>query len=217
MNMGTLTGVSDLFSKFENNDHGELGDFTTSRRVLRISLLAVGIGIVAAFIAFALLRLIALFTNIFFFQRLSFAPASPAENHLGLFIIIVPVIGGLIIGLMARYGSDRIRGHGIPEAIEAILINGSKIDPKVAILKPVSSAISIGSGGPFGVEGPIIMTGGAFGSLVAQFLRLTSAERKTLLVAGAAAGMSATFAAPGAAVLLAVELLLFEWKPRSAI
>ena len=129
----------------------------------------------------------------------------------------MPVVGALIIGLMARYGSERIRGHGIPEAIEAILINGSRVEPKVAVLKPLSSAISIGSGGPFGAEGPIIMTGGAFGSLVAQFFHLTSAERKTLLVAGAAAGMSATFAAPVAAVLLAVELLLFEWKPRSLI
>ena len=129
----------------------------------------------------------------------------------------MPVVGALIIGLMARYGSERIRGHGIPEAIEAILINGSRVEPKVAMLKPLSSAISIGSGGPFGAEGPIIMTGGAFGSLIAQFFHLTSAERKTLLVAGAAAGMSATFAAPVAAVLLAVELLLFEWKPRSMI
>ena len=215
--MGKLSGVSDLFNTFENTNHTELGDFTTSRRVLRISLLAVGIGVVAAFIAFALLKLIALFTNLFFFQRLSFAPASPADNHLGVFIIIVPVIGGLIIGLMAKYGSDRIRGHGIPEAIEAILLGGSRVQPKIAVLKPVSSAISIGSGGPFGAEGPIIMTGGAVGSMIAQFFHLTNAERKTLLVAGAAAGMSATFAAPVAAVLLAVELLLFEWKPRSLI
>jgi H+/Cl- antiporter ClcA/predicted transcriptional regulator len=165
-----------------------------------------------------LLRLIAVFTNLFFFQTLSFSgEASPASNTLGYFIVIVPVIGGLIIGLMARYGSDRIRGHGIPEAIEAILLNGSKVQPKIALLKPLSSAISIGSGGPFGAEGPIIMTGGAFGSMIAQFFHLTSAERKTLLVAGAAAGMSATFAAPIASVLLAVELLLFEWKPRSLI
>jgi CIC family chloride channel protein len=136
---------------------------------------------------------------------------------LGAFVVVVPVIGGLIIGFMARYGSERIRGHGIPEAIESILINGSRVEPKLAVLKPLSSAISIGSGGPFGAEGPIIMTGGAFGSLVAQFLHLSSAERKTLLVAGAAAGMSATFAAPLASVLLAVELLLFEWKPRSFV
>ncbi len=142
---------------------------------------------------------------------------SPAGNHLGLFAVLVPMGGALLIGLMARYGSERIRGHGIPEAIEAILINGSRVEPKVALLKPISSAISIGSGGPFGAEGPIIMTGGAIGSMVAQLFHLTSTERKTLLVAGAAAGMSATFAAPVASVLLAVELLLFEWKPRSLI
>jgi H+/Cl- antiporter ClcA len=215
--MSTLSGAFAIFNKFENEGQSELGDFTTSRRVLRISLLAVVIGIVAAFIAFALLKLIALFTNIFFFQQLSFASVSPAGNQLGILIIVIPVIGGLVIGLMAKYGSDRIRGHGIPEAIEAILLGGSRVQPKIAILKPVSSAISIGSGGPFGAEGPIIMTGGAFGSMIAQFFHLTNTERKTLLVAGAAAGMSATFAAPVAAVLLAVELLLFEWKPRSLI
>jgi len=142
---------------------------------------------------------------------------SPAGNHLGFYSVLIPIGGALIIGFMARYGSERIRGHGIPEAIEAILINGSRVEPKVAFLKPLSSAISIGSGGPFGAEGPIIMTGGAFGSMIAQLFHLTSAERKTLLVAGAAGGMSATFASPVAAVLLAVELLLFEWKPRSLI
>jgi H+/Cl- antiporter ClcA len=130
---------------------------------------------------------------------------------------LVPIVGGLLVGLIAHYGSDKIRGHGIPEAIEAILLRGARIDPLVAILKPLSAAIAIGSGGPFGAEGPIIMTGGAFGSLVAQWLHLTDAERTTLLVAGAAAGMSATFAAPMAAILLAVELLLFEWRPRSLI
>jgi len=182
-----------------------------------ISSLAIAIGFVSAFIAAALLKLIALFTNLFFSQRWSLAASSPAENHLGPWEVAVPVVGALIIGLMARYGSERIRGHGIPEAIEAILINGSRVQPKVAILKPLSSAISIGSGGPFGAEGPIIMTGGAFGSMIAQFFHLSGTERKTLLVAGAAAGMSATFAAPVAAVLLAVELLLFEWKPRSLI
>ncbi|HKR08858.1 MAG TPA: chloride channel protein [Gemmatimonadaceae bacterium] len=198
-------------------DPSPLGDFTTRPRVITISLMAIVIGIVSAYVALALLKLIGLFTNLFFFQRVSTALVSPAGNHLGPFEVLVPVIGALIIGLMARYGSERIRGHGIPEAIEAILINGSRVDPKVAILKPVSSAISIGSGGPFGAEGPIIMTGGAFGSLIAQFFHLTASERKTLLVAGAAAGMSATFAAPVASVLLAVELLLFEWKPRSMI
>jgi len=197
--------------------HEELGDFSTTLRVLPISALAVLIGALCAFVALALLRLIGLFTNLFYFGRWSATLVSPAGNHLGWFSILVPVGGALIIGIMARYGSERIRGHGIPEAIEAILINGSRVEPKVALLKPLSSAISIGSGGPFGAEGPIIMTGGAFGSMIAQLFHLTSAERKTLLVAGAAGGMSATFASPVAAVLLAVELLLFEWKPRSLI
>ena len=194
-----------------------LGDFTATTRLLPISALAVCIGTVAAFVALALLRLIGLFTNLFYFGRWSTTMVSPVGNHLGIYSVLVPIGGALIIGVMARYGSERIRGHGIPEAIEAILINGSRVEPKVAILKPISSAISIGSGGPFGAEGPIIMTGGAFGSMIAQLFHLTSAERKTLLVAGAAAGMSATFAAPVASVLLAVELLLFEWKPRSLI
>src|SRR5512138_2590341 len=196
-------------------DH--LGDFTTTARVLPIAGLAVVIGFVAAFVAAALLSLIGLFTNLFFFQRVGTALVSPAGHPLGPFVIAVPVIGALIIGIMARYGSERIRGHGIPEAIEAILINGSRVEPKVSVLKPLSSAISIGSGGPFGAEGPIILTGGAFGSMIAQLFHLSSTERKTLLVAGAAAGMSATFASPLAATLLAVELLLFEWKPRSFI
>ena len=195
----------------------QLGDFTAGPRSLAISLLAIAIGVVSAYVAKALLALIALCTNLFYMQRWSFATASPADNTLGLWAVGVPVAGALIIGAMARYGSERIRGHGIPEAIEAILINGSRVEPKVALLKPLSSAISIGSGGPFGAEGPIIMTGGAIGSVIAQFFHLTATERKTLLVAGAAAGMSATFAAPVAAVLLAVELLLFEWKPRSFV
>jgi len=194
-----------------------LGDFTATPRMITTGILAMAIGSVSAWVAKGLLLLIAFFTNVFFFQRISTAAVSPADNTLGLWILFVPVIGALIIGIMARYGSERIRGHGIPEAIEAILINGSRVEPRVAVLKPVSAAISIGSGGPFGAEGPIIMTGGAIGSLIAQFFHLTSAERKTLLVAGAAAGMSATFASPVAAVLLAVELLLFEWKPRSVV
>src|SRR5580765_7150181 len=194
-----------------------LRDFTTTWRVLPISGLALIIGVVSAYVAVVLLKLISFFTNVFFFHRLSAAPASPGDAHLGLWVIFVPVVGGLIVGLMARFGSDKIRGHGIPEAIEAILLRGAKVEPRLAVLKPVSTAISIGSGGPFGAEGPIIMTGGAFGSLIAQFFHLTASERKTLLVAGAAAGMSATFAAPVASVLLAVELLLFEWKPRSLI
>ena len=195
----------------------ELGDFSTTLRVLPISALAVGIGVLCAYVALALLRLIGLFTNLFYYGHWGGALVSPAGNHLGWYAVLVPVGGGLIVGLMARYGSERIRGHGIPEAIEAILINGSRVEPKVAFLKPVASAIAIGSGGPFGAEGPIIMTGGAFGSMIAQLFHLTNAERKTLLVAGAAGGMSATFAAPVASVLLAVELLLFEWKPRSLV
>ncbi|HEX6466287.1 MAG TPA: chloride channel protein [Terriglobales bacterium] len=194
-----------------------LADFTTDLRVVPLSLIAIALGVASAYLALFLMRLIMFFTNLFFFQRLSSQFASPGANHLGWLEIFVPVIGGLIVGIMARYGSERIRGHGIPEAIEAILLKGARVEPKVTLLKPISAAIAIGSGGPFGAEGPIIMTGGAFGSLIAQFFRLSSAERKTLLVAGAAAGMSATFSAPVAAVLLAVELLLFEWKPRSLI
>lgn len=199
------------------HDAGELGDFTATTRLIPVSLLAIGIGVVSSYVALALLRLIGLFTNLFYFQRWSTTLVSPGDNHLGISAVAVPVFGALIIGVMARYGSERIRGHGIPEAIESILLHGSRVQPRLAILKPLSSAISIGSGGPFGAEGPIIMTGGAFGSLIAQLFHLTGAERKTLLVAGAAAGMAATFAAPLSAVLLAVELLLFEWKPRSMI
>jgi len=204
-----------VVNKKDRNE--ELGDFTTTWRVVPISLLATGIGVVCAFVALALLRLIGLVTNLSYFGRWSTAMVSPVGNHLGVYSVFVPIAGALIIGVMARYGSERIRGHGIPEAIESILLSGSRIEPKVAILKPISSAISIGTGGPFGAEGPIIMTGGAVGSMIAQLFHLTSAERKTLLVAGAAGGMSATFASPVAAVLLAVELLLFEWKPRSLI
>jgi chloride channel protein, CIC family len=194
-----------------------LGDFTVTTRVLPIAAMAICIGVFAAYIALGLMKLIGFFTNFFFFQRFDTALVSPEGHHLGLLVIAVPVVGALLVGIMARYGSDKIRGHGIPEAIEAILMNGSRVEPKVALLKPLSAAISIGSGGPFGAEGPIIMTGGAVGSLIAQFFHLTSTERKTLLVAGAAAGMSATFAAPVASVMLAIELLLFEWKPRSVI
>ncbi len=201
----------------KSSQHEELGDFTATARLLPISLLAVLIGLVASGVAWLLLKLIGFFTNIFYYGRIDTALSSPAANHLGIWAVAVPVVGALLVGVMARYGSEKIRGHGIPEAIESILMNGSRVSPRLAILKPVSAAISIGSGGPFGAEGPIIMTGGAFGSLIAQLFHLTSTERKTLLVAGAAAGMSAVFATPLAAVLLAVELLLFEWKPRSAI
>jgi len=194
-----------------------LADFTRDRRVIVLSLMAAVIGVISAFVAAALVWLINLITNLSFYHEISGEFRSPAAHHLGWLVVLVPAVGGIVIGLMARFGSDRIRGHGIPEALEAILYGSSRMELKVAILKPVSSAISIGTGGPFGAEGPIIMTGGAFGSLFAQLFHLSSAERKTLLVAGAAGGMSAIFATPVAAVLLAVELLLFEWKPRSFI
>jgi H+/Cl- antiporter ClcA/CBS domain-containing protein len=195
----------------------ELGDFRTDRRVLVLCALALPIGVVGALVAKALLWLIAVITNLAFFARLSSAAITPQESHIGWWTVLIPVAGAVIIGLMARYGSDKIRGHGIPEALEAILLGRSLIRPKVALLKPLSSAISIGTGGPFGAEGPIIMTGGACGSIFAQLFHLSAAERKTLLVAGAAAGMAAVFATPVAAVLLAIELLLFEWKPRSFV
>src|SRR6059058_771686 len=195
----------------------ELGDFTADVRILTLTLMAALIGVISAFVALALLRLIGFFTHLFYYHAIDSSLISPAGNRLGLWALLVPIIGGLIVGLMARYGSERIRGHGIPEALEAILIGQSRMSARVAVLKPLSSAISIGTGGPFGAEGPIIMTGGAFGSLFGQAFHLSPAERKTLLVAGAAGGMAAVFGTPIAAVLLAVELLLFEWKPRSFI
>jgi len=193
------------------------GDYTVTTRMVMLGAIALVIGIICAFVAYALLKLIGLCTNVAFFGRIDTTIVTPANNHLGLFILVVPVVGGLIVGLMARYGSERIRGHGIPEAMEAVLIGGSKVEPKVAVLKPISAAIAIGTGGPFGAEGPIIMTGGAVGSLIAQFFHLSSAERKTLLAAGAAGGMAAVFAAPVASVVLAIELLLFEFRPRSLV
>jgi H+/Cl- antiporter ClcA/predicted transcriptional regulator len=195
-----------------------LGDFTARPRILLITSLALLIGAISAVVALALLRLIGLITNLVFYGRDSTSLVAPgATHHSPLLVLFAPVAGGLVIGLMARYGSEKIRGHGMPEAIESILTGGSRVQPRVAVLKPVSAAISIGTGGPFGAEGPIIMTGGAFGSLFAQLLELTADERKTLLVAGAAGGMAATFNAPLASVLLAVELLLFEWRPRSVV
>ncbi|MCE9648729.1 MAG: chloride channel protein [Parvibaculum sp.] len=194
-----------------------LGDFTTDRRVLALLVMALFVGAGGAGGAWVLVKLIALVRNLVWFGNISTAASTMADVKPSLWMIFAPALGGLVIGLMARFGSEKIRGHGIPEAIEAILIGGSRLHLKVAILKPLSSAISIGSGGPFGAEGPIIMTGGAIGSLFAQCFHLSAAERKTLLVAGAAAGMTAIFGTPVAAVFLAVELLLFEWKPRSLI
>lgn len=196
---------------------GELGDFTAGPQVLVLAALAVVVGCAGAGAAWALMGLISLVTNVVWFGEISAEPATLAHAAQGPWMVAIPAAGGLVIGLMARFGSDKIRGHGIPEAIEAILYGRSRMSAKVAILKPLSSAISIGTGGPFGAEGPIIMTGGAFGSLFAQCFHLSAAERKTLLVAGGAAGMTAIFGTPIAAVLLAVELLLFEWKPRSFI
>ncbi|HEY2037663.1 MAG TPA: chloride channel protein [Steroidobacteraceae bacterium] len=197
--------------------HDTLRDFTADRRLLVLSAMALATGSFGAGAAWVLLKLIALVTNLAYFHVYSTATTYLSHARLGPGSILIPVIGGLIVGLMARYGSSKIRGHGIPEALEAILIGQSRIEPKVAVLKPLSSAIAIGTGGPFGAEGPIIMTGGALGSLFAQFFHLSSAERKTLLVAGAAAGMTAIFGTPVAAVLLAIEVMLFEWKPRSFV
>jgi CIC family chloride channel protein len=190
---------------------------TSNFRIFHISFLAVIIGILAGFVAHALTSLIGLISNLVFYQRISTEIPDLQAHNLGLLILVVPVIGGLIIGVMAKYGTSKIRGHGIPEAMEAVLINHSRISPRVALLKPLSAAISIGTGGPFGAEGPIIQTGGALGSIIGQILHVTAAERKVLLACGAAAGMAAMFSTPIAAVILAIELLLFEFKSRSFI
>jgi len=195
----------------------KLRDYSADSRMIYMSGLAVIVGCAGAVLSWALLRLIYLCTNLFYFHRFNAHIVDPGATTLGWKAIFLPVIGGLLVGVIARYGSDRIRGHGMPEAIEAILMRGAKISPKITFLKPTATAIAIGSGGPFGAEGPIIMTGGAFGSLIAQLLKMSDAERTVLLVAGAAAGMSATFLAPFSAILLAVELLLFEWRPRSLV
>jgi chloride channel protein, CIC family len=186
-------------------------------RIVLVSFLAAGIGLLSGVIAYLLYNLIGLLTNIVFYHHFVFAFNSARNNHLGGWVIVMPVIGGIIVGFMAKYGSPKIKGHGIPEAMEAVLINRSRIQPRVAILKPVSAAIAIGTGGPFGAEGPIIQTGGAVGSLIGQLVHTTASERKVLLACGAAAGMSATFNTPIAGVILAIELLLFEFKSRSFI
>ncbi|WEK43387.1 MAG: chloride channel protein [Candidatus Sphingomonas colombiensis] len=195
----------------------ELADHKVDMRMVMLALMAIVVGTEGALGAWVLVKLIAVSTNLFWFGRLSARTATITDAHVGLLVVAIPVVGSLMVGLMARFGSDKIRGHGIPEAIETILFGESRLSLKVALLKPLSSAISIGSGGPFGAEGPIIMTGGAIGSLFAQCFHLSAAERKTLLVAGAAAGMTAIFGTPLAAILLAIEVLLFEWKPRSFV
>jgi CIC family chloride channel protein len=199
----------------------QVGDTTLAEpaqfRMVLVSFLAAAIGLIAGGIAFLLYKLIGLLTNISFYGRFVSDFTSARHNHLGWWVIPIPVIGGLIVGVMAKYGSSKIKGHGIPEAMEAVLFNRSRIQPRVAILKPISAAIAIGTGGPFGAEGPIIQTGGAVGSLVGQVFHTTASERKVLLACGAAAGMSATFNTPIAGVILAIELLLFEFKSRSFI
>ena len=195
----------------------ELGDFTTTWDTVRLVPLALAVGVIGAGVSLLLLGMIGFVTNLFYYQRLSFHLVSPDATTLGLAAVAVPVAGGVIVGLIARYGSEQIRGHGIPEAMENILIHGSRVQPRLAVLKPVSSAVSIGTGGPFGAEGPIILTGGALGSIVGQLFHLTASQRRALLVAGAAAGMSAVFGTPVAATLFGVELLVFEWRPRSMV
>ncbi len=191
---------------------------TGSYRIGWMSLLAALVGVLAGLIAYVLYDLIALFTNLTFYHVVSLHFRSPEKTTIGPWVIILmPVIGGLIIGFMAKYGSQKIKGHGIPEAMEAVLTSRSRIEAKVAILKPLSAAIAIGTGGPFGAEGPIIQTGGAFGSLVGQLISTTASERKVLLACGAGAGMAATFNTPIAGVILAIELLLFEFRARSFI
>ena len=200
---------------------GQVGDIRLAEpaqfRMVLMSFLAGGVGLLAGLIAFVLYKLIGLFTNLFFYHRFAADFISARHNQLGLWVIPIPVIGGIIVGFMAKYGTSKIKGHGIPEAMEAVMVNRSRIEPRVAILKPLSAAIAIGTGGPFGAEGPIIQTGGAVGSLVGQVLHTTASERKVLLACGAAAGMSATFNTPIAGVILAIELLLFEFKARSFI
>ena len=188
-----------------------------ARRDAVVAGLAVGLAVLATGIAEVLVRAIALITNLAYYGRLAFAGASPADNHLGGWALLVPIGGAVVVGLMARYGSRAIRGHGIPEAMEQILTNESRIPLRMTFLKPISSAIAIGTGGPFGAEGPIIATGGALGSALGQVIHVSAAERKTLLAAGAAAGMTAIFGTPIAAILLAIELLLFEYRPRSVV
>jgi H+/Cl- antiporter ClcA len=188
-----------------------------NKRVLYLSLQVIANAILIGFIAKGLVYLIDLITNLSFHGKLSFEPASPAGNHLGWLVVLIPIGGSILVGFMARFGSTAIKGHGIPEAMEKIILDDSRIPPAITFLKPLSAAISIGTGGPFGAEGPIIATGGAFGSVTGQWIHISSSERKIVLAAGACSGMAAIFGSPLAAVLLAVELLLFEFSPRSII
>ena len=220
---GTIVGSTDTekarLAVTGVNTAGRPAPESAGFRIVTVSFLSAAVGLIAGCIAFLLYKLIGLITNLAFYEQFAFNFASPRYSlgHLGLWVAFIPGVGGLIVGVMAKYGSSKIKGHGIPEAMEAVLANRSKIEPRVAILKPISAAIAIGTGGPFGAEGPIIQTGGAFGSLIGQVMHTTAAERKVLLACGAAAGMSATFNTPIAGVILAIELLLFEFKARSFI
>ena len=199
------------------NSQDEFRKTPVNKRVFYLSIQAVGNAIIIGLLARVLVTLISFITNIAFYGKFSLKPASPQGNHLGWLVVLVPVAGSILVGIMARFGSKAIRGHGIPEAMEKIIMDDSKIPPAITFLKPLSAAISIGTGGPFGAEGPIIATGGAFGSLTGQVMHISPAERKIILTAGACAGMAAIFGSPLAAVLLAIELLLFEFSPRSII
>lgn len=210
------TPLSPAFDQLYNRK-GTFRKIPVNKRVVYLSIQAVINAVVIGLLAKLLVALILLITNIAFYGRLSFAQASPAGNHLGWIVVLVPIAGSVLVGIMARYGSKAIRGHGIPEAMEKIIMDESRIPPVITFLKPLSAAISIGTGGPFGAEGPIIATGGAFGSFTGQIMHISPAERKIILTAGACAGMSAIFGSPLAAVLLAIELLLFEFSPRSII
>jgi len=201
----------------QEEDNSRNNGTVLKKRLLQISLLSVLVAVAISIIAKVLISLINLVTNISFYGSFSLGFNSPAYNNLGLWVILIPAIGGILVGIMALYGSKAIRGHGIPEAMEQILTNQSKIKPSIAILKPISSAIAIGTGGPFGAEGPIIATGGALGSTLGQLFKITSNERKIILAAGATAGMSAIFGTPIAAIFLAIELLLFEFSPKAIL
>ena len=209
-----------ISSKLEERTNIPSSNTTTlysKRRLVYVAALSVMVAAAISIIAKLLVCLINIVTNFSFYGLLSPAFHSPAANHLGIWVVIVPAIGGLLVGFMSLYGSKAIRGHGIPEAMEQILINQSKIKPSITFLKPISSALAIGTGGPFGAEGPIIATGGALGSTLGQLLKVTSNERKIILAAGATAGMSAIFGTPIAAIFLAIELLLFEFSPRAIL
>jgi chloride channel protein, CIC family len=213
----TLPVAPSMGPTLENEPRAPESTGPVDRRVVLLGGLCLLLAVAAGLVAQVLGALIELITNLAFYGRLSLQPVSPADNALGPWVLVIPVLGALVVGVMARYGSKAIRGHGIPEAMEQVLLNRSRIPPRVTFLKPLSAAVAIGTGGPFGAEGPIIATGGALGSFLGQVLKVTADERKVLLAAGAGAGMAATFGAPVSAVLLAIELLLFEFRPRSLI